>query len=332
VQHIILVFWKINIKKKLQQFNVLDFRQSIRETWGNRTMSAHIARVFFLVAGRWDDIQQEYDEYQDLLWIDEEEVYDGERSVLTHKTLSFVSVVHHFTTMNNGVNTASYLHCFKTDDDSYVNVDKLYSVLYKEKTIKRNPNYNEDEINYWGKCQTKIFPPDRSNGKWSISNKTYPETWFPPYCQGAGFALSAKFVNCAVGMNHIANMRFMPFEDVAVGILAERCGIRPTTAFHKLIRMYRTRTKEERKSVRLHLDKVSRHRIPGADINNRVLQHRIYDADDMKEHHLSALDPSFIPLKRREWNRRKAEREAREVQEALANQKSSLEIQAKKER
>ena len=82
----------------------------------------------------------------------------------------------------------------------------------------------------------------------------------------------------------------------------------------------------------MHLDKVSRHRIPGADINNRVLQHRIYDADDMKEHHLSALDPSFIPLKRREWNRRKAEREAREAQEALANQKSSLEIQAKKER
>ena len=56
----------------------------------------------------------------------------------------------------------------------------------------------------------------------------YPEPYYPRYCQGAGFALSWKFVHCAASTNeHIAKARFMPFEDVAVGILAERCGYHP---------------------------------------------------------------------------------------------------------
>ena len=49
--------------------------------------------VFFLVAGPWQDIDKEYEDHLDLLWIDDQEVHDGEKSVLTFKTLSFVSIV-----------------------------------------------------------------------------------------------------------------------------------------------------------------------------------------------------------------------------------------------
>jgi len=34
--------------------------------------------VFIIVAGPWENIEAEYEEFGDLTWIDQEEVYDGE--------------------------------------------------------------------------------------------------------------------------------------------------------------------------------------------------------------------------------------------------------------
>ena len=52
---------------------------------------------------------------------------------------------------------------------------------------------------------------------------------FPRYCQGAGFALSRRFLECSGGDGqHIAKARFMPFEDVAMGLIAQRCDVTPT--------------------------------------------------------------------------------------------------------
>jgi len=208
-------------------------RQSIRDTWGHNHRG-----VFFLVAGPWEEGREEYERYADLLWIDEEEVYDGERSVLTWKTLTFASVVHrvmgdadansHARLRGSG-GGGSYSHCFKTDDDTYVNVENLYRSLY---------NASQPHLDYWGWCQEKKYAPNRNDGKWSVSNHTYPEPMFPRYCQGAGFALSRNFLDCAVGNSHIARARFMPFEDVAVGILAERCRITPfKVADRKMVRL-----------------------------------------------------------------------------------------------
>jgi len=59
-------------------------RKSIRSTWGYRK-----EYVFFIVAGPWKDIAEEYQEHGDLLWIDKEEIYVTETSVLTLKTEAF---------------------------------------------------------------------------------------------------------------------------------------------------------------------------------------------------------------------------------------------------
>jgi len=302
-------------------------RQSIRETWGYNRRG-----VFFLVAGPWEELREEYDRYGDLLWIDEEEVYDGERSVLTWKTLTFASVVHRIMGNINsqharlnrdgsggGVVAGGYSHSFKTDDDTYVNVENLYRSLYSA---------SRPHVDYWGWCQEKKYPPNRSDGKWSVTYQIYPEPVFPLYCQGAGFALSRNFLDCAVGDKHVAHSRYMPFEDVAVGMLAERCGITPTQVPKRsMIRLYRTKTKQERNYVRLHLGKVGRHRIPGADVWGRVLQHRIYDVEDMEENHRTALDPAFIPPKRLEWMRKVAlKREEEDLARKRAGEKNEGEI------
>ena len=39
--------------------------------------------------------------------------------------------------------------------------------------------------------------------------------------------MSKKFLDCAIGGNHIAQVRYQPNEDVAIGLLAERCNIEP---------------------------------------------------------------------------------------------------------
>ena len=251
-------------------------RQSIRETWGQKHS------VFFLVAGPWSDISKEYDDNKDLIWIDEEEVYDGEKSVLTYKTLALVKIVYNLSTNNN----LDIKYAFKTDDDSFINVGYLNEYLLDIE--------HEEEYNYWGWCMRKMFKPLRGNNdKWAVSEKLYPEPRYPRYCQGAGFALSWKFISCAAGpSNHIDNIRFMPFEDVAMGLVGQRCGIVPSMVEdQKLIHMYRTDRSEERERVNQGLPKISKDKLPIPDMDSRIVQHRIYDAWDMREHYKQVLDP-----------------------------------------
>ena len=260
-------------------------RRSIRETWAK----GH--SVFFLVAGPWENIKEEYDEHHDLIWIDEEEVYDGEKSVLTFKTLAFVKIVHHLSESAN----LDIQYAFKTDDDSYVQVDSLHKYLLERE---------HTEYNYWGWCPEEQYEPKRENNKWVLSHELYPEPAFPRYCQGAGFALSRKFIDCAAGPGkHISDARFMPFEDVAIGLIAERCGIIPTMVEDpRLIHMWRTDSDEEKERVRTGLDLIDRRKLPIPDMRGRIVQHRINNADDMQEHHNSVLDPEGYELKRQTQN------------------------------
>lgn len=251
-------------------------RQSIRDTW------AQNHSVFFLVAGPWRDIEDEYNTHRDLIWLDEEEIYNGEKSVLTFKTLAFMKIVYLLSTSLN----LDIRYAFKTDDDSFVNVEYLHHYLLKMQ--------HKEEYNYWGWCQRKMFKPLRGDhDKWAVSYETYPESHYPRYCQGAGFALSWKFIKCAAGEgNHIANARFMPFEDVATGLIAQRCGIVPSMVEDpRLIHMYRTDRTEERERVNQGLAKISKKKLPIPDMEGRIVQHRIYDTWDMKEHYKQVLDP-----------------------------------------
>ena len=271
-----------------------DRRQSIRDTWAKKHS------VYFLVAGLWKDIENEYNEHQDLIWLDEDEIYDGERSVLTYKTMALMKIVHRLSTSQN----LEIKYAFKTDDDSFINVEYLHKYLLETK--------HDEEFNYWGWCQRKMFKPLRgATNKWAVSNKTYPEPRYPRYCQGAGFALSWKFLSCAAGENHIANARFMPFEDVATGLIAQRCGIVPTMVEDpRLIHMYRTDRTEERERVNQGLPKISKKKLPIPDMEGRIVQHRIYDAWDMKEHYKQVFDPEGYKKNTDvEWYNREVEEE-----------------------
>jgi hypothetical protein len=67
-------------------------RNYIRSTWASSKYTTN--GTFFLVAGPWEDIQRDFEFYKDLIWIDEEELYQGENSVLMFKMISFIAIAH----------------------------------------------------------------------------------------------------------------------------------------------------------------------------------------------------------------------------------------------
>jgi Galactosyltransferase. len=230
-------------------------RNYIRSTWAYKKDN-----VFFIVGGDWDDIAYEYNIYKDILWIDKEEAYVTETSVLTFKTESFLSILYNYLMKNNS--QVEYL--VKTDDDSYVNMEEL------EKALLQDDEKNEP-IDYWGKCHKEAWKPHRNHEipwqkKWYISFETYPEPEYPPYCQGAGIALSRRFLECAVGQRHVENIRYMPNEDVAVGMLAERCGIPSVNDNRVWIRW------DENKEITM---------------DGKIIQHYIQTEEHMRLHHKS---------------------------------------------
>lgn len=222
-------------------------RKSIRSTWAYRKRN-----IFFIVAGPWDEIEYEYETYGDMIWIDKEEVYVTETSVLTFKTESFVAVMYN-SFMKDEASPVKYL--FKADDDSYVDLEKLYRVLL-----------GKNDLDYWGKCNKGGWKPHRDeSNKWYISRKTYPEPEYPPFCQGAGIAMSRRFLDCAVGLGHISKIRYQPNEDVAIGLLAERCNIKPKNNYGVLIRY-----EDENEPITMH---------------KKIVQHYVKTEEEMRLHH-----------------------------------------------
>jgi hypothetical protein len=171
----------------------LDRRTAIRQTWGKGK------HLFFIVAGDWKEIKEEFAEQKDLLWLDMvEQYYWG----LTPKTFVFYHAsLHH---------AGSFDYAFKADDDIYLNtsgVERRLSVLRPQ---------------YWGQCLENVPAFRDETSKWVVPKHLFPPDFYPIYTQGNGYALSKESTRCAVSrMPFMSPM--MPMEDVAIGMLAEEC-------------------------------------------------------------------------------------------------------------
>jgi hypothetical protein len=299
-------------------------RDAIRGTWASSSRSINDSDhsnvesgtnegvVFFLVAGPWYEIEDEWKKNNDLIWIDEEEVYNGEKSVLTLKTYSFISIVDIMSTKMD----LSYTHVFKTDDDSYVDLNALSLELKNESQSTRGGNTrSRNSHDYVGHCQLDFTKVTRDDSyKWPLTVNTYPEDYLPKYCQGAGYALSRDFVSCANSEYHIANVRFMPFEDVAVGILAERCSFDPSLPNSGEIKVTRYDSKEAKTRTQMN-DRSTDNLVPiTACMTGRIVQHRVIDTYDMEELHKTVLDPEYCKTTRRRRGAKIEELEANGVE------------------
>lgn len=84
----------------------------------------------------------------------------------------------------------------------------------------------------------------------------------------------------------------MPFEDTAVGLLAERCHLQPTDCGPNLINQMRTGLKLEHNTVKHGLPKIDKQYLTIPTMAKKVVQHRIYDEWDMEQHWKVLRDPN----------------------------------------
>ena len=135
-----------------------DARHAIRGTWADERPG----KVFFVVAGKWEDIEEEFIQHGDLLWLNMAE----DDSLTTNKVQFLLHAV------NSHVDSYDYL--MKTADDSYVWLDDVEHHLSTSKP------------DYWGTCKTqKTFTKELTSSEGRR------------YAHGMGYVLSREFNECA---------------------------------------------------------------------------------------------------------------------------------------
>ena len=174
-------------------------RETVRLTWGRGQ------HVLFVVASPTRAVRAEFSAARDLLVLDMDEEYNARSgySVLPYKTQAFLHAVDRL--------AGAFDYVFKTDDDCAVHVPRLRDALAAARP------------DYWGRRNRNPKPNRNPLDKAFVSRAAFGRERYPDYCSGGGYALSREFVRCAVGA--LAEHDFLPIEDAATGLLAERCGV-----------------------------------------------------------------------------------------------------------
>jgi len=181
-----------------------DRRDVIRETWGKDRSLLFIVAAEISEDDRRRELNGELQRFGDLLILSMTDSYNS----LAFKTQVFFTVVSR--------HVEEYEYVLKTDDDSFVDVDELLSVL-----AHTSPDY-------WGRVSPFTKPHREPDSQWYMPTETFPHSVYPPFCSGAGYVVSEAFLACAVPkMSALPNL---VLEDVATGILAQKCSVTPVNA------------------------------------------------------------------------------------------------------
>ena len=103
----------------------------------------------------------------------------------------------------------------KMDDDTFVDVKSLISLLAKPAILKTKL--------YMGQCDERNRV--QRKGKWKVSFEEYNQTFYPDFCAGYGFVLSSDVVYLFVELFDV--VPWFKIDDVYIGMLAEKAGVKP---------------------------------------------------------------------------------------------------------
>ena len=190
-------------------------RRDIRLTWGVDSALNQRWKTLFLVAQTRNQTESEAllkedERYRDLIRADYYEHY-WNQTLKIQMAFEWASLYCNF----------SFL--LKMDDDTFVNVKSLISVLAKPKIPK--------EKLYMGHCYKR--PVVKRRGKWKVSYEDYNQTFYPDFCSGCGIVLSFDVVHLFVDL--YAVVPWFKIDDVYIGMLAEKAGVKAKymRKFHK---------------------------------------------------------------------------------------------------
>lgn len=108
----------------------------------------------------------------------------------------------------------SFTFLLKADDDVFINPPAVIEVLNRTTTPRQNL--------YMGYVYRN--PVVQRTGKWSLRQEEYNGTHYPDFCAGPGYILSLDVVHSFVSI--FGRIPKFKFDDVYVGMLAEKIGLR----------------------------------------------------------------------------------------------------------
>ena len=102
-----------------------------------------------------------------------------------------------------------------------------------------------------------------------------------------------SFIDCASGVGeHISQLTLLPFEDAAVGILAEQCHILPTTN-QEVVNLHRYTLEEAKELIKRDESLKDLWPAPSACMTGKVLQCQTFSELDIRNHYQTNLDLSY---------------------------------------
>ncbi|KAM4035722.1 beta-1,3-galactosyltransferase 2-like [Anomaloglossus baeobatrachus] len=196
------------------QFQDLESRHTIRETWGNESIyDVEVVRVFLVGLPRiasaqtQDLLEDESVTFGDIVQQDFIDTYYN----LTLKTLMGMEWVTKF--------CPSARYAMKIDSDMFLNVDYLiHNVIYPD--LPNCTNY------FTGSIFLNTGPLRNKASKWYVPKEIYPNDTYPPYCSGSGYVFSADLAQKIYDVAQ--ELRVIPMEDAFIGICLHELHIPPS--------------------------------------------------------------------------------------------------------
>ena len=188
-------------------------RMQIRQTWGGESeVYGRRIMTMFLVgqtdnAPLDDTVVKEYRQHHDIIQENFKEHYKN----LTYKTLM-------------GFRWAAEI-CPDAEYVASMDADMMINVYNIVRRLVNKPRKKYAE----GKLRSKEIPmraPYLTNRKWLTSFDLYPEPTYAPFFAGASYVLSADVA--ADVFRESVHVRFLPWDDVFVGLVMKRMGVTPT--------------------------------------------------------------------------------------------------------
>lgn len=175
-------------------------RSVIRKTWGNKSIASNM-KIMFLVGLSeklvvLELLESESKEYKDVLLGN----FFEDFYLLTYKIqMSFEWASKY----------CEFKFLLKTDDDVFVDILRLLKLLKH----KRFPS----SFFYGGDAQRKSTV--WREGKYGVQESEYKNSFYPPYCSGAGYIVSQDVVRKMTAL--FSTVKFFKIDDVYVGMLAQ---------------------------------------------------------------------------------------------------------------
>jgi len=199
-------------------------RKAVRSTWGNTETIPEIdklkVRRLFLIGNSLDDnsfdplkeqhealLQAEANEYGDIL---QGEFHDSFRN-LTLKEIMFLNWLPKHCPKTQFI--------FKGDDDIFANVPNIITYLHTLTKSQQRDLF----------VGSVLYPSpriDEPRSKYYVSEKLWPEKYYPPYVSGGGFIMS--YVMAIRIFEAMKELPIIPIDDAFIGVCLRKLGYRPT--------------------------------------------------------------------------------------------------------